>query len=163
MKYLSILALLLGHLSYGQTYETTFTARVINVLDGNTLEVLDENDETYTFQLSEVDAPELGQELGEEAKAFTEELTLKKKVIVERTGKDWLGNKLAIIKLKNGKSLDEELLKAGLGWASKKASAQSASLQSAAEQNKIGIWSATEPTPPWIYRRQQTMTQAKGR
>lgn len=163
MRHLTIFIVLLSLSTQAQNYDNTFSAKVITVIDGNTLEVLDENDEVVRFQLSEVDAPELGQEKGNEAKVFTETLMLKKKVVIERVGKDWLGNKLAVIQLKNGKLLHEELLKEGLGWASNKASSQSISLQDNAKDQKIGIWSIPEPTPPWIYRRQQTMLSAKAR
>lgn len=163
MKYFFILFLFSGSYLYSQSYEAIFTAKVIGVIDGNTIEVIDANDETYTFMLSEVDCPEMGQELSAEAKAFTSDLILKKKVIIERAGKDWLGNKLAVIKYKNGRVLHEEILKKGMGWASKKSSNQSASLQSGAKDQSIGIWSVDEPTPPWIFRRQQTMSQSKSR
>ncbi len=68
---------------YSQTYETTFTAKVVSVIDGNTLEVVDDNDNHLTFLLSEVDCTEIGQSLSEEAKSFTSDLVLKKKVIVQ--------------------------------------------------------------------------------
>ena len=163
MKHFFFFFFLSSSVVYSQTYETTFTVKVVSVIDGNTLEVVDDNDNHLTFLLSEVDCPEIGQSLSEEAKSFTSDLVLKKKVIVQRKGKDWLGNKLAVVKLKKGTILHEELLKAGLAWASKKASNQSTSLQSNAKERSLGIWSAAEPTPPWIFRRQQTMNQSKGR
>ncbi len=145
------------------TFAQVFTGKVVNVIDGNTFEIIDEYDEVATFMLGEADCPELGQELGEEAKAFSLKMILKKKVTVERIGKDWLGNKLAIIKLKNGKVLHEELLREGLAWASRKSTDKSASLQSSAQSSNAGLWAIDEPTPPWIFRRQQTMMQAKSR
>lgn len=140
-----------------------FSGKVVNVIDGNTFEIIDEYDEVTKFMLSEVDCPELGQDLSQEAKSFTEKLILKKKVEVTHNGKDWLGNKLVTIKLKNGKLLHEELLSQGLAWASKKASSNSSNLQTSAQSSKIGIWTASDPTPPWVFRRQQTMMSAKSR
>ncbi|MTI41273.1 thermonuclease family protein [Fulvivirga lutimaris] len=141
----------------------TFTSKVVNIIDGNTFEIIDDYDEVTKFMLSEVDCPELGQELSEEARAFSEKLILKKKVEVTVEGKDMWGNKLVVIKLKNGDLLHEKLIEEGLAWASRKAEPKVAELQAKAKGDKKGIWAMVEPTPPWIYRRQQTMSQAKGR
>lgn len=141
----------------------TFTGKVVNVIDGNTFEIIDDYDEVIKFILSEVDCPELGQELSEEAKSFSENLISKKKVEVTVTGKDMWGNKLVIIKMKNGDLLHEALIIEGLAWASKKSEPKVAQLEDKAKIDKKGIWAMAEPTPPWVYRRQQTMSQAKGR
>ncbi|QSE98557.1 thermonuclease family protein [Fulvivirga lutea] len=159
----TVLFSLITVIASAQTYDQDFTGKVVNVIDGNTIEVENENDEVIKFILSEVDCPEPGQTLSEEAKAFTEDLILKKKVQVELKGKDWLGNRLAVITLKNGTVLHEELLKEGLAWADRKASSTSSNLEASAKAKKIGLWTENEPTPPWIYRRQQTMMQAKSR
>lgn len=140
-----------------------FTGKVVKVIDGNTFEIIDEHNEVSVFMLSEVDCPEIGQPVSEEALAFSKKMTLKKKVVVERRGKDWLGNKLAVISLKNDKILHEELLKSGYAWAVKKAPPSLHALQEKVQKDKRGIWSADEPTPPWVYRRKQTMMVAKGR
>lgn len=147
----------------GSAWAQGFTGKVVNVIDGNTFEIVGEDNEVVKFMLSEVDCPESGQELADEAKAFTEKMILKKKVVVEVRGKDRWGNKLAIISLRNGKAIHEELLKEGLAWATEKASEEVSTLQSEAKENKVGIWAVDEPTPPWVYRRKQTMLQPKSR
>jgi endonuclease YncB( thermonuclease family) len=144
-------------------FAQTFTGKVVNIIDGNTFEIIDDYDEVTKFVLSEVDCPEAGQELSDEAKAFSEKILLKKKVEVTVKGKDMWGNKLVVIKLKNGDLLHESLIEEGLAWASQKATSNVAELQDKAKTDKKGIWAMAEPTPPWIYRRQQTMSQAKGR
>ncbi|MEQ8925564.1 MAG: thermonuclease family protein [Fulvivirga sp.] len=159
----TILFTLVVVIANAQTYDQDFTGKVVNVIDGNTFEIENEDGEVIQFMLSEVDCPEFGQTLSDEAKAFTEDLILKKKVQVELKGKDWLGNRLAIITLRNGTVLHEELLKEGLGWADRKASTASSTLESRAKAKKMGLWNESEPTPPWIYRRQQTMMEAKSR
>ncbi len=147
----------------GSVWAQGFTGKVVNVIDGNTFEIVNEENEIVKFMLSEVDCPESGQELADEAKTYIEKMILKKKVIVEVKGKDRWGNKLAVIKLKNGKVVHEELLKEGLAWANEKSSEEVTTLQSKAKDNKVGIWSVNEPTPPWVYRRKQTMLQPKSR
>ena len=80
-----------------------YQGKVVAIEDGNTIEIETKEEGIIKVMLSEADCPELTQEFGEEAKAFTTDLIYKKKVIVEMKGKDRWGNKLAIIKLKNGK------------------------------------------------------------
>lgn len=141
-------------------YPTTFEGKVIHVIDGNTLEVLTDDKETIKIMLKEADCPELSQEYGDEALQFTQKLVLKKKVEVEVMGKDRWGNKLAVVKMKNGKLLHEELLKEGLAWAPDKSSALE-QMEASAKAAKTGLWVREDPTPPWIYRRKQTMLQPK--
>lgn len=141
----------------------TYQGKVISVEDGNTIEVETKEEGVIKVMLSEADCPELTQEFGQEAKAFTEDLIYKKKVIVEMKGKDRWGNKLAVIKLKNGKILHEELIKNGLAWPAIKSASQLASLAEQAKSKKEGLWSKEDPMEPWVYRRKQTMLQAKSR
>ncbi|MEP2773252.1 MAG: thermonuclease family protein [Fulvivirga sp.] len=138
-----------------------YQGKVIAVEDGNTIEVETKEEGVIKVMLSEADCPELTQEFGEEAKAFTIDLIYKKKVIVEMKGKDRWGNKLAVIKLKNGKTLHEELIKNGLAWPPVKSASQLASLAEQAKSKKEGLWSAEDPMEPWVYRRKQTMLQPK--
>ena len=115
--YLSLFFFLISFTaSYAVSDAEQIATKVINVIDGNTVEILTEDQETYKIMLSAADSPELGQLYGEEAKAFTEKLLLKKKVVVVMNGKDMWGNRLATITLKNGKRLDTELIKAGYAW-----------------------------------------------
>lgn len=143
-----------------QGYPTEFEGKVVNVIDGNTLEV-ENGGEVIKVMLKEADCPELSQQFGEEAKAFTEKLLLKKKVKVELKGKDRWGNKLAVISYKNGKLLHEELIKNGFAWAAQNEENSLQVLASEAKQNKSGLWQEDEPTPPWIFRRKQTMMRPK--
>ncbi|UII27893.1 thermonuclease family protein [Fulvivirga maritima] len=138
------------------------SGKVINVIDGNTLEVLSEDNETITVLLSEVDCPEAGQQFSEEAKEFTTKLALKKKVTVQLKGKDRWGNKLAVVVLKNGVNLNSELVSKGLAW-TYKAEEGLAALEQGARDQKVGLWSESEAEAPWVYRRKQTMLAPKSR
>ena len=141
-----------------------FSSKIVNVIDGNTFEIIDPDKEIVKVMLSEVDAPELAQEHGEEARQFSEKLLLKKKVKVTFKGKDFLGNKLAKITFKNNQDVGQVLLKNG--WAMVKERNKNKKLlafQSQAKNDKLGLWITENPTTPWVFRRQQTMAQAKSR
>ncbi|MCA4897251.1 MAG: thermonuclease family protein [Bacteroidota bacterium] len=137
------------------------SGKVVAVLDGNTLEVFTSENETYKILLYGIDCPELGQEFGERAKMFLEKLVLNKSVNAEIQGKDRWGNRLAIV-LIDGKDPREELLQEGLAWTAERNPIETfESMKEKAKQKGKGLWKDQEPTPPWIYRRQQTMTQFK--
>ena len=142
-----------------------WAARVTKVIDGNTLEILTSDNETYQVKLKNIDCPEIEQAYGEEAKKLTEKLLLKKKVKVVIIGKDRWGNRLADITLSSGKDIDQELLKKGYAWHNTKRSNSTTlkSLEVKARNERLGLWEDENPTPPWIFRRQQTMKVAKSR
>lgn len=138
-------------------------AKVVAVVDGNTLEVKSGAGEVYKIVLSGVDSPELEQEFGEEARAFLEKLVLKKSVKVLWQGKDRWGNRLAVVFLKGEVDLRVELLRAGLAWtAERNPNPELENVRTTAQERGKGLWSNTEPTPPWVFRRQQTMMLEKG-
>lgn len=138
-------------------------AKVVAVIDGNTLEVKASDNETYIVVLLGVDCPELDQEFGTEAQEFLEKIALKKNVKIQMLGKDRWGNRLAVVTLKGEVDLRVELLKAGLAWtAERNPIPDLENIRSEAQEKGKGLWKSTEPTPPWIFRRQQTMLQAKG-
>ena len=138
------------------------TGKVTSVIDGNTLEI-EVNNEVHVVLLEGIDSPELGQEYGDRAKSHLENLTLQKKVTITFTGKDRKGNQLATVTLRGGVDVRLELLRAGLAWtAEKNPSPDLESVKEEARQGTKGLWSQENPTPPWTYRRQQTMLQVKG-
>lgn len=136
--------------------------KVISVIDGNTVEVTTGNNENYRIVLHGIDCPELGQEFGEEAKLHLENMILQREIVIEMKGKDRWGNYVAIVFV-NDIDLRVDLLMRGLAWTPEKgALAALKDLESRARERNLGLWEQKNPTPPWVYRRQQTMAVAKG-
>ena len=135
--------------------------KVITVIDGNTVQILC-NNETHTVQLIGIDSPELSQEYGEASKKFLEKMVLGKKVTMSIKGKDWRGNPLAVVLVNGKKDPRVELLEEGLAWTAEKNPAPDLeACRTRAQQKGIGLWKQSNPTPPWTYRRQQTMLEPK--
>jgi micrococcal nuclease len=157
------LTLLFTFLSVSLVVAEDFTAKVINVIDGNTLEVVTTNNETQKLILAGIDCPEMGQTYADKAKKFLEKLTLEKEVTVTIKGKDRLGNYLAEVKLlRNDLDPRIELLQEGLAWTSEKNPIPDfESIRVKAMERQKGIWKEADPKAPWIYRREQSMMQAK--
>jgi endonuclease YncB( thermonuclease family) len=137
------------------------TGRVVAVIDGNTLEVVTAGNEVYKIVLEGIDCPEIGQEFGEEAKLHAQELMLEKEITVQLQGKDRKGNHIAIVFVGDSDPRID-LLNRGLAWTSEKgAMIGLADLEGRARKRGMGLWKQENPTPPWIYRRQQSMMTTK--
>jgi endonuclease YncB( thermonuclease family) len=132
------------------------------VIDGNTFELTTEDSESYKIKLYGIDCPQIGQEFGEKAKKFLEKKILDKAVRVKIHGKDRWGTRLGIVWVEGSDDLRIELLEAGLAWTAERDPIQELeAIREKAQEKGKGLWKDQEPTPPWIYRRQQTMTQFK--
>ncbi len=137
-------------------------ANVIAVKDGNTVTVQLADGEKIEVLLFGIDSPELGQPHGKSAKAFLEKMVLKKKVTVAFHGKDRTGKRLAVIVLSNEDDPRVELLKEGLAWTLERNSPPELEPYIRwAQAKKKGLWVEESPTPPWQYRREQSMVAPK--
>lgn len=138
------------------------SGKVTAVIDGNTIEMLADDNESYKILLYGIDSPELGQEFGEKAKQFLEKMILNKKVSVDVQAKDRWGNRLGIVLIEGTRDPRYDLLEAGLAWTAERDPIRELEIikEKARDKGK-GLWKEQDPTPPWIYRRQQTLTQLK--
>lgn len=136
--------------------------KVVAVIDGNTVKVIGNDDQLYIVLLAGIDSPELDQEFGQESKKFLEKLILNKNVTLTTRGKDRLGNTLAEVVIKGKKDPRIALLEQGFAWTSEKNPLQDLeAVRSAAQAQGKGLWKQDNPTPPWVYRREQSMMQRK--
>lgn len=141
---------------------TELAGKVLSVIDGNTVEFQTAENEIFKFVLSGIDAPELSQEFGEEAKEFLEKLVAGEDAVITIEGKDRLGNRVGTLKYGKDKDPRLILLEKGLVWtAEKNPKPEFEILKEAAKSHEKGLWEQPNPTPPWTYRRQQTMLTAK--
>lgn len=135
----------------------TFSAKVVSVPDGDSLNVVRApGGMSEKVILYGIDCPEMGQEFGQEARAFTDGACYKKEVKIEETGKDSRGRIVANIYLSDGTNLNQQLVEKGLAWWSDKYAPNDKALKdlfSEAKAKKVGLWSsATKPIPPWLFR-----------
>jgi micrococcal nuclease len=160
MRKALILMILIAGTACAQASEQML-ARVVSVIDGNTLEIVGNDNEKQKILLAGIDSPELTQEYGEKARKFLEKLMLEKNVTVQITGKDRTGTPLAIVTIEN-KDPRHELLKEGLAWtAERNPLPDLEEIRAKAQEKGKGLWKQGNPTPPWTHRREQSMLQPK--
>ncbi len=131
----------------------TIEGKLINIYDGDTFTLLDQNKVQYKIRLNAIDCPEKGQEFSKKAKDFTYQFCTSKTIVAELLDTDKYGRHIANITV-NGKSLNEALLTNGLAWHYKKYNSEErlAALENNARNKHINIWSLTNPMAPWIFR-----------
>lgn len=139
--------------SKAQPVNREFSGEVVGVTDGDTIKVLEHNRE-IRIRLAEIDCPESSQDFGQKAKQFTSELAFGKDVKLLVKDMDRYGRTVAEVILPDGRSLNRELIKAGLAWWYQHYSSDETlgQLQEEAKAAKRGLWSMDNPTPPWDFR-----------
>ena len=130
-----------------------FAGRVVGVTDGDTLTVLRAG-HAATVRLQGVDAPEKRQAYGDRARRFVADLAFDQTVSVRTTGRDRNGRLLGEVVLPDGRSLNQELVRAGYAWWFRKYSrdVRLARLEDEARQDRRGLWADDAPQAPWEYR-----------
>jgi endonuclease YncB( thermonuclease family) len=144
--------------------ESEITGKVVSVIDGNTIELITDQSESYKILLYGIDSPELGQDYGDKAQRLLQKMVLDKIVNVRIQGKDRWGNRLGILLIEGKVDPRLNLLEAGLAWTAEKNPIEELeSIKEKARENGKGLWKQKDPTPPWTYRREQTMLEPKSR
>lgn len=131
----------------------TFAGVVVKIHDGDTISVV-RRGHAEKVRLAGIDCPELRQSHGQRAKNFTSRLASGQMVTVRVQGSDDYGRKLGVVLLPDGRSLNRELVAAGLAWKVKTSKNKPlAKLEQNARRAKRGLWADDDPTPPWEYRK----------
>jgi len=130
-----------------------WSGQCVGVADGDTIKVIHYG-KPEKIRLYGIDCPEKKQAYGKKAKQFTAKLVFKQIVNVKPVTTDRYGRTIAWLYV-GDKSLNKELLKAGLAWHYKRYSQDEdlAVLEAEARKNKIGLWNDKHPMPPWDFRR----------
>jgi endonuclease YncB( thermonuclease family) len=134
----------------GQTY----TARVIEVTDGDTYDVRRSIGGEVTIRLHGVDAPESSQPYGTAATRVARRYVGGKnvRVSVEEIGR--YGRAVARLEAQGG-DLGAMLIQDGLAWHYEQYApneTEYARLERQARNAGRGLWSQTNPVPPWAWR-----------
>jgi micrococcal nuclease len=130
--------------------------KVIGITDGDTIEVLDRG-RSLKVRLYGIDCPELSQSFGRRARMFASDLAFGRQVTLRTKGRDAYRRTLAEVILPDGRSLNSEMVGAGLAWVYRRYTDDPALLASEKEARKrgLGLWADPDPVPPWDFRRKR--------
>jgi micrococcal nuclease len=155
--YKILLAVLLNIiLVAGSVHAQTITGKVVGVVDGDTITVL-EGTTPHKIRLYGIDCPESGQDFGQKAKQFVSDMVFGKQARVVQMDMDRYGRMVGMVYVGNT-CVNEEIVRAGLAWVYNRyckdpVCSQWRDLEKQAKAAKIGLWSHPDPIPPWDYRR----------
>lgn len=154
-----------------------FAGKVVAVVDGDTITVLDDQHQHHKVRLSGIDAPEKAQAFGERSKQNMSRLVFGKEVRVEERKQDRYGRTIGRVWVASGeckqadcpKTLDVSMaqLTVGLAWHFKRYAkeqpaeerGQYSFVEDEAHAKRAGLWQDASPVPPWEWRSGKKATQ----
>ena len=154
MRYLIILSLVLlfPHYVLSEEYE----AVVLKVIDGDTIYIKSDKGRKKV-RLRHIDAPEIRQSYGKEAKIFLDKQIDGKKIIVNSDYKDRYGRDIGDIFVYNNDEaiyINAKLIKSGHAWVYKsyRKNTYLMNLENFARENMLGLWKDKSAIEPWEFR-----------
>jgi endonuclease YncB( thermonuclease family) len=138
-----------------QATSNEITGKIIKIMDGDTYELLLEDNSTIRVRMDGIDAPEKGMPFSKKAKNYLTTLCKDQTITVEKTNEDRYGRILGFTFLEDGRELSREMLKAGYAWHYKKYNSDPdlAALENEAREAKRGLWQDKNPMTPWENRK----------
>ncbi|ELD5175572.1 thermonuclease family protein [Campylobacter upsaliensis] len=145
-----------------QNLEKELTGKVSKVIDGDTIELLAKTSKENPYnhitklkiRLYGIDAPELKQAYGKEAKEYLSALVLKQEVSLIIENKDKYDRFVGTIFLK-GQDINKEMVKNGYAHAYESFSKKYLAEQADAKMFKLGLWQDEKAVKPSEFRKQQ--------
>lgn len=156
-----ILALAVLLCASGLAQAAEFSAKVIAVLDGDTVLVKRANG-LVKIRMAEIDAPEKAQAFGETSKRSLSEMVLGKQVEVVSQAVDQYGRMVAHLSV-DGLDVNAEQIRRGMAWEYSHFHGNRAlvALQEEARREPRGLWALSDPLPPSEWRKLHPNLDAK--
>ena len=147
-------------LFFSDLTKADISAKVIRVIDGDTIYVRDYDNKTHKIRLAGIDAPEMSQPYGKESRSHLLGLLYGKEVFIEAKKNDRYGR---IIGTAYYDGIDVNLVqvKVGMAWwyeyykdqqTSEERRAYSAAHEQA-KKNKVGLWKDPLAINPYVWRK----------
>ena len=146
--------------TYAAAGEELWSGKCVGIYDGDTILVM-RRGRQVKIRLYGIDCPEIGQDFGTKARRFAGKMAFGQMVAVQTVDLDRYGRNVAWVWI-DGRSLNQELLKAGLAWWYRQYAPEDTDLKNLemqARREKLGLWSHPNPIPPWEFRKQSRTTR----
>jgi len=143
-----------------QAQAENITGRITDIADGDSLTLQDAQHQQHSIRLAGIDAPELAQDFGQQAKASLSLLALNQPATAECKQPGPNQTAICVVRV-GGNDIGLAQLGAGMAWwYQQNALALSVQVQSDYRQaefnakiHRLGLWNSKNPTPPWVWRR----------
>ena len=130
----------------------TIEGKVVKVIDGDTIDILDSNKNSHRIRFHGIDAPEKKQAYGNKSREFLASLIAGKQVKVLVKDKDRYQRIVGVIKLE-GEDINKNMVVNGYAWAYEEYSKDYVSEQGFAREFKLGLWADKNPIKPSEFRK----------
>ncbi|MGV7963840.1 thermonuclease family protein [Photorhabdus tasmaniensis] len=131
--------------------QSSFEAKVVKVIDGDTLTVLFDQNTNIKIRLYGIDAPESKQAFGQKAKQALSTAVAAKTITVVDHGTDIYGRMLGTIWL-DGYDINASMVDSGYAWVYRYESnaivPNYLKFESSAQKSAKGLWADPNPIPP---------------
>jgi len=136
-----------------------FSGEVVKVIDGDTLDIRDDQGNEIRVRLAGIDAPESDQPYGQAARRNLSSMVSGRTVIIQSGKVDDYGRQVGVVWL-DGDDICLEQLKAGLAWwyeyhkdeQSRADQIAYANAEREAQGAERGLWSEADPINPYQWR-----------
>lgn len=137
--------------------------KITRYYDGDTVKI-DNGLRQYKLRLRDIDAPERNQAYGKQAKRALIQLCKNAQIQVQLSGIDKYQRDLGYLHC-NQQSASLYMVANGYAWYNQRYAMDDSLLQAQqqARQQKLGLWRAKSPTPPWQWRQKHPHAYAKSR
>jgi endonuclease YncB( thermonuclease family) len=133
--------------------------RVVGVADGDTLTLLDDNQQQHRIRLAGIDAPEKAQPFGQRSKQHLAEFAFGKDAKADCYKIDRYDRNVCTVFV-NGQDVGLAQLDAGLAWWYRKYAYEQPpkeridyeAAEDRAAADRTGLWQDANPVPPWEWR-----------
>lgn len=138
------------------TLNLEIQGKVIRVLDGDTIEVLQDK-KPVRIRLANIDAPEKKQAFGRWSANQLKALLAGQSVTVSYTQTDRYGRIIGHVFTTNGTDASRFMVQSGAAWVYERYNVDESlpALQREAQEQKRGLWADPKPVPPWEWRHKQ--------
>lgn len=138
------------------TLNQEIKGKVIRVLDGDTIEVLQDK-KPIRVRLANIDAPEKKQAFGRWSTNQLKALLAGQSVTVSYTQTDRYGRIIGRVFTMNGTEASRFMVQSGAAWVYERYNVDESlpALQREAQEQKRGLWADPKPVPPWEWRHKQ--------
>jgi len=129
----------------------SYTLKVVDVIDGDTVVAIDEFGQKLIINLLDVDAPEITQPFGKDSKQALKNVTFNKNITFNTTSKS-KGETFATLTDEKGLNINKALVEYGYAW-NCSTDKEYSEASERAKKDKKGLWEDSSQMAPWDFRK----------